>query len=77
MKKVLLKLIRIYQQTLSPDHGWFVGASAMRCRYYPSCSQYGYESIENLGVIKGSLNTMFRILRCNPLFPGGIDHPTP
>ena len=31
------------------------------CRYYPTCSQYAVEAF------------VFRLMRCNVLFPGGYD----
>ena len=67
IKKALIFLIKTYQLTLSPrvSHG--------ACRYYPTCSHYAIEAIEVHGIIKGSLLTIRRILRCNPLFKGGYD----
>lgn len=59
-------LIRVYQWTLSPLLG-------PRCRYYPSCSHYGYTAVERYGLLRGSALTGWRILRCNPWSDGGID----
>lgn len=63
----LLALIRLYQatfsRTLPPD----------TCRFYPTCSHYGYQAIYKHGVIKGGLLAAWRVLRCNPFNPGGID----
>jgi uncharacterized protein len=63
----LLALIRAYQLTLSkalpPD----------TCRFYPTCSHYSYQAIYKHGAIKGTLLSTWRILRCNPFNPGGID----
>jgi hypothetical protein len=63
----LLALIRLYQKTLSrtlpPD----------TCRFYPSCSHYGYLAIYKYGVIKGGLMASWRVLRCNPFNRGGFD----
>ncbi|MDP2812419.1 MAG: membrane protein insertion efficiency factor YidD [bacterium] len=74
LAKILLKLIRIYQKTLSPDSGWFkVRYPQGFCRYYPHCSEYGYQAIEKHGVIKGGLKAFWRIIRCNPLSSGGFD----
>ncbi len=68
--------IRLYQKTLSPDHGflkhWYPYGY---CKYTPTCSQYGYESIKKFGVVKGSMKTIWRILRCNPWSHGGLDQP--
>jgi len=70
----VLKLIKIYQSTLSFDHGPlkdnFPGGY---CKYKPSCSEYGYQAIDKHGVLKGGLKTTWRILRCNPLSEGGHD----
>lgn len=64
---LLLGLIRLYQATFSralpPDS----------CRFYPSCSHYGYQAIYKYGVIKGSLMAAWRVMRCNPFNKGGFD----
>mgnify|MGYP005841120155 CR=1 FL=1 len=64
---VLLAMIRLYQATfarlLPPD----------TCRFYPSCSHYGYQSIYKYGAIKGTWMAIWRVLRCNPFNPGGYD----
>lgn len=73
-KKGLLKLIRIYQKTLSPDQGWFKAYFPHGyCRFYPHCSEYGYRAIDKYGIFKGSIKTIWRILRCNPWASGGHD----
>lgn len=66
MKYVLMGLIRLYQWTLSPLFGQV-------CRYYPSCSHYGYEAIGAHGAAKGVVLTTWRVLRCNPWSRGGYD----
>ena len=66
MKKLIIKVIRFYQKKISPLFG-------PRCRYYPTCSHYAVEAVERFGAIKGSILTVLRLLRCNPLFPGGYD----
>ena len=66
MKNVLLALIRFYQRQISP---WF----PRRCRFSPTCSQYALEAIQVHGAAKGVFLALKRILRCNPLFPGGYD----
>lgn len=63
----LLALIRLYQMTISR------ALPPNTCRFYPSCSHYGYQAIYKYGLIKGSLMTMWRVLRCNPFNPGGYD----
>lgn len=63
----LLALIRFYQMTISK------ALPANTCRFYPSCSHYGYQAIYKHGVIKGSALAIWRVLRCNPFNPGGFD----
>ena len=63
----LLGLIRLYQMTLSK------GLPPNTCRFYPSCSHYGYQAIYKHGALKGSLLAVWRVLRCNPFNPGGVD----
>jgi uncharacterized protein len=64
---LLLALIRLYQMVISP------GLPANTCRFYPSCSHYGYQAIYKHGVLKGSWMATWRVLRCNPFNPGGYD----
>jgi putative membrane protein insertion efficiency factor len=45
------------------------------CRYYPTCSEYAKWSFETSPPHKALANATLRILRCNQLFPGGIDYP--
>lgn len=61
-----LWVIRAYQIVLSP-------LMPSSCRFYPTCSHYGYEAIERHGVIKGGWLTIKRVGRCNPFFKGGYD----
>lgn len=65
MKKILLRLIQIYQSMPLKSHG--------RCKYYPTCSNYAKESIETYGVCVGIFLTVKRILKCNPFSKGGVD----
>ncbi|MFA4871716.1 MAG: membrane protein insertion efficiency factor YidD [Patescibacteria group bacterium] len=70
----LLRLIRIYQKTLSFDQGVFkVFFPNGYCRFHPSCSEYGYQAIEKYGIIRGGLKALGRIFRCNPFSKGGND----
>lgn len=74
MKFVILKLIRFYQRTLSPNHGVFSGMSFYKgCRFYPTCSDYTYKAIEKYGAWEGGLRGLKRILKCHPLGKGGYD----
>lgn len=66
MRWLLIAPIRAYQLVISPLLG-------PRCRFYPSCSQYGLEAIQLHGPLKGGWMTLKRICKCHPLHPGGID----
>ncbi|WP_428911250.1 membrane protein insertion efficiency factor YidD [Niallia sp. Krafla_26] len=65
-KSISIGIIRFYQKFISP-------LKPPTCRFYPTCSHYGLESIKRFGAIKGGYLTIVRILKCNPLHPGGID----
>ncbi len=62
----VLFLIRAYQQFVSP-------LMPLGCRYYPTCSHYAAEAIEQRGVLRGIGLGVRRILRCHPFAPGGFD----
>lgn len=66
MKRVLIVLIKGYQQAISP----YLRPS---CRFMPSCSHYAVEAIEKHGAFKGLGLAIWRILRCNPFSRGGYD----
>lgn len=66
MKRVILYLIHFYQIGISP----FL---APHCRFYPTCSEYSYESIKKHGIIKGLFRSIIRIGKCHPFHEGGFD----
>lgn len=66
-KLPLLALIRLYQLLVSPT------LPSNTCRFYPTCSHYGYQAIYKHGAIKGTFMAIWRVLRCNPFNPGGFD----
>jgi len=67
-------IIRIYQKTLSPDHGFFRSLFPHGyCKFNPSCSTYAYQTIKKSGLIKGGFFAVMRIFRCNPWSEGGDD----
>ncbi len=74
-KDLAVFFIRIYQTTLSPDHGPIFRNSYPYgfCRFYPSCSQYAKEAIKKFGVIKGSTLSIKRFLKCNPWTEPRVD----
>lgn len=73
-RKALIVLIKIYQKTISFDHGLLKNFYPHGfCRFTPTCSQYGIEALNKYGIIRGGLKTSWRILRCNPWNKGGDD----
>jgi hypothetical protein len=72
--KLILIIIRLYQHTLSADHGWWrVIMPYGRCRYYPSCSEYTRQAVIKFGATKGMFLGCKRIIRCHPYASGGYD----
>lgn len=67
MKKLMLFLIKIYQNSISPYKG---GAC---CRFIPTCSEYAKEAIEKYGALKGGFLAMKRLFKCHPFHKGGYD----
>jgi len=59
-------IIKGYQRLISP-------LLPPACRFHPSCSQYAVEALRAHGALSGGAMATVRILRCNPLFQGGID----
>lgn len=74
-RQIAVLIIRVYQKTLSFDHGPFGKILFPHgfCRYTPTCSEYGATAIGRYGFWRGGLLTGWRILRCNPFSRGGHD----
>lgn len=68
MGTLVIYLVKLYRLVISP-------VLPRCCRYYPSCSLYMIRAVEMNGVLFGTLQGVGRILRCNPLYPGGVDFP--
>lgn len=69
MKKLFIKIIEFYQKYISKN----LEIKNIRCKYYPTCSEYTKQAIEKYGILKGSLLGGIRILKCNPFSKGGYD----
>ena len=63
---ILSAPIRVYRWIISP-----ILPSA--CRFYPSCSAYAIQALDEHGVGRGLYLTIRRLLRCHSLNPGGVD----
>lgn len=66
IKLPFLLLLRCYKLLLSP---FLVGG----CRFQPTCSEYAADAIRINGVFKGSFQTLWRVIRCNPWGGSGYD----
>jgi hypothetical protein len=66
MRRVLVRLVDLYRRFLSP-------LLPPRCRFEPSCSAYAREVLLLHGAFRGTLLSVWRVLRCNPFCRGGYD----
>ena len=64
--RIFYSFILFYQKIISP-------ILPARCRYYPTCSNYGKQALIWHGVWAGSWLLLKRIGRCHPLGGHGID----
>ena len=62
---VFISLIRVYKGVISP-------MLPARCRYTPTCSEYGLQAIQKYGPFIGGWLTLKRIGSCHPW--GGHGH---
>jgi hypothetical protein len=66
MKKFVILILRFYKKFISP-------VLPDSCRFYPTCSEYAVTAVGKYGVLKGSIKSIYRIIRCNPFNKGGYD----
>lgn len=66
LARPLILMIRGYQRWISP-------LLPPNCRFYPSCSQYAVEALQEHGPVRGIGLAVWRLLRCHPWHPGGVD----
>jgi putative membrane protein insertion efficiency factor len=70
--RALLGLVWVYQRTFSPLLPAVFGPGC-GCRFSPTCSHYAAEALRTHGALAGSALTLWRLLKCTPLHPGGFD----
>lgn len=68
MRRLVAALPALYKRWLSP---WLPRA----CRFSPTCSEYARLAVLKHGIVRGLALGIGRLLRCQPLHPGGIDLP--
>jgi len=67
-----------YQFFVLPVRLWqsvFSNILPPSCRFYPSCSDYALAALAKYGLLKGTVKSLWRVMRCNPFNPGGYDPP--
>lgn len=69
MKKIFIFLIDLYKKYISP----IFCNMGVKCKYYPTCSEYTRQAIIKYGAMKGIFLGAKRILKCNPFSKGGYD----
>ena len=69
MKKLMIKIIKFYKKHISI----FFEKNGVKCKFYPTCSEYAIQAFEKYGFFKGFFLAIKRILKCNPFSKGGYD----
>lgn len=64
---------RLLRRAVVAYRRWVSPALPARCRFYPSCSAYALEALTRYGALRGTVLTLWRLLRCHPFHPGGFD----
>ena len=65
-RNICVVILQAYRAVVSPLYGNV-------CRYYPTCSHYALQAIQEHGVLKGVWLGSLRIARCHPWASGGVD----
>jgi putative membrane protein insertion efficiency factor len=63
---LLIPFIKIYQYGISPLLG-------PKCRFIPTCSQYGEAALKKYGLFKGGWLLVKRLSKCRPGGGSGYD----
>ncbi|KAK8944562.1 UPF0161 protein [Platanthera zijinensis] len=66
--RAALSMLKFYKREISP-------ILPSSCRYVPTCSVYSMEAYKRYGVAKGTILTIWRLCRCNPIGGNGFDPP--
>lgn len=66
MTKLLKTAVLVYQKT-------FGLVLPQSCRFYPSCSNYALDALDQHGPWKGIFLIFKRLIRCHPFHAGGVD----
>ena len=66
IRHLLILAIKTYRIFISPILG-------QNCRFYPTCSEYSIQALQEYGFFYGLKYIIKRIIRCNPWGGSGID----
>ena len=66
--RILVALLALYKRRVSP-------LLPPACRFTPTCSEYARLALLKHGLARGLTRASWRLLRCQPLHPGGVDLP--
>lgn len=69
MKYLFIGLIWLYQHSFS----YVFRILGVKCRFYPTCSQYAREAFEKHGFIRGFGLSVKRVAKCHPWGGSGVD----
>lgn len=69
MNKIMINVIIFYKKHISI----YFEKSGIKCKFYPTCSEYAIQAYEKYGFFKGTAYSVKRIIRCNPFSKGGYD----
>ena len=67
MRQIAALPVHAYRTIVSPLLG-------PRCKYHPTCSRYALDAIDEVGIVRGLILAVWRLLRCNPWSHGGVDY---
>jgi putative membrane protein insertion efficiency factor len=65
-RAIVIRILRLYKSFISP-------LLPSACRFYPSCSEYAMQAVEERGALRGSWLALWRLARCQPFTKGGYD----
>lgn len=69
MSQIMINIIKFYKKHISI----FLEKNGVKCKFYPTCSEYAIQALEKYGFLKGMFLTTKRFLKCNPFSKGGYD----
>ena len=69
MSQIMINIIKFYKKHISI----FLEKNGVKCKFYPTCSEYAIQALEKYGFLKGMFLTIKRFFKCNPFSKGGYD----